>query len=571
MRKRCHIALLILGCALILSVSARVRAEEGEFYLTGHAHIDLSWLWPRSETIHEVCPLTFRSVLALMDKYPDFVFAQSAAQVYQWTEKYYPDIFAQIRKRVAAGRWEIVGGSWDEHNTNIPCGESLVRQYLYSKRYFKDKFGVDVKVAWLPDVFGFSWNMPQIFRKSGIDYFLTHKLKWQVELNNPPIPFPYHLFWWQAPDGSRVLAVHTLGDYNDKVIRENMLADLKKLREIHGMGKALIVFGRGDHGGGPMPEMLERANALMRDKSFPTVRFSKAKDYFDMIKAMPESSKLPVMNDELYVKTHQGTFTTDSQVKRDNRQCEVLLQNAEKFSLLAHQLGKPYPEEALRALWQKVLFGQVHDNIDGSSVHEVYLDAATDYAEITIAGQKLLSSALTAIAQSLDTRGEGKAIIIFNPLPWVRSDLVFLGGVQTGANRYFKIMDAGGKLVPSQVVDAGDESQIVFRAQDVPGLGWKQYRLVTSDEEPRFSTDLRAEGLRLRNSFVDLEIDDKTGNIKYLKTRGIEKNLFSDNAQGNTLEIWEDRPPQAPNGEPAWNIYLGDRNDLGQTRMGESG
>jgi alpha-mannosidase len=185
---------ILLVSVFLFCLTAKLFSQEGEFYLVGHAHIDPSWLWPRSETIHEVCPLTFRSVLQIMDQQPDFVYAQSAAQLYKWMERYYPDIFERIKAKVAAGQWEIVGGNWVEHNTNIPCGESLVRQHLYAKRYFKEKFGVDVKVGWLPDVFGFNWNMPQIYRKCGIDYFVTHKwsmmnsMSKRIAALSPPTP-----------------------------------------------------------------------------------------------------------------------------------------------------------------------------------------------------------------------------------------------------------------------------------------------------------------------------------------------------------------------------------------------
>jgi alpha-mannosidase len=211
-RSLLRLPVVLAGVLVFLTASMAGQTKpKGEIDLVGYAHTDLSWLWPRSETIHEVYPRTIESVFKMAQDHPGMIYAQSAAQAYQWTERYYPDLFTQISQKIAAGEWEVVGGSWTEHDTNIPSGESLVRQHLYAKRYFKQKFGVDVKIGWLPDSFGFNWNLPQIYRKSGIDYFVTHKLKWQVERNNPPIPFPYHLFWWEGPDGSRVLAFHTVG------------------------------------------------------------------------------------------------------------------------------------------------------------------------------------------------------------------------------------------------------------------------------------------------------------------------------------------------------------------------
>jgi alpha-mannosidase len=558
---RARLGLHTIGIALVLTIFAsRLPAQKDEIDLVGHAHIDASWLWPRSETIHEVLPLTFESALRLMQQHPDFIYAQSSAQYYVWMERYYPELFAQIAEKVRSGQWEIVGGQWVEHNTNIPCGESLVRQHLYAKRYFKEKFGVDVRVGWLPDVFGFNWNMPQIYRKSGIDYFVTHKLKWQVELNDPPVPFPHHLFWWQAPDGSRVLAFHTVGDYNQQVMPEQMLKYLEDLKSSGGGNKLLILYGQGDHGGGPMPEMVDRATKLMHDPNYPAVHFSKALDYFKSIEGRPDSAQLPVVNDELYVKTHRGTFTTDAQVKRDNRQSEVLLMNAEKFALVARQFGQPYPQEPLKGLWEKLIFGQVHDNIDGSAVAEVYRDAATDYADIKAAGRKLLDASLAKIAGRVNTAGEGRALLVFNSLPWERTDVVLLdSNVLTGL-KSFTIMDPQGASVPYQIVNEGGVEKIIVIAENVPGLGYKQYRATPNASRPESASDLVVSGLKLANSLIELEIDGATGNLKSLREKGMAANFLREGAEANALEVWEDRPPNAPAGEPAWNIYLGDVN-----------
>jgi len=555
--------LMIAGVLVCLTAGMTGQSRpKGEIDLVGYAHTDLSWLWPHSETIHEVLPLTIKSVLKMIQEHPGMVYAMSAAQAYKWTERYYPDLFTQISKKIASGEWEVVGGSWTEHSTNIPSGESLVRQHLYAKRYFKEKFGVDVKIGWLPDSFGFNWNLPQIYRKCGIDYFVTHKLKHQIDRNDPPVPFPYHLFWWEGPDGSRVLAFHTVGSYSQPVKPEQMLEYLKTLEDKHNVDKLLILYGKGDHGGGPMPDMMDRAVALMHDPTFPTVRFSKALDYFHEIQALPQSKDFPVVDDELYVKTHRGTFTTDSQVKRDNRLCEVLLMNAEKFSLLASQFGQPYPQDRLQELWEKLLFGQVHDNIDGSSAAEVYRDAATDYGDIKYAGGKVLNSALATIAKHVNTQGEGHAVLIFNPLPWERTGIVSLdAGYFTGL-KHFKIVDAAGHDVPYQIEDEAGTAKALFFAEKVPGMGYKEYRVVASEEQPEFSTDLVVSGLTLANSQVEVVIDPDSGNLKSLKKKGMDTNFLREDNPGAALEVWEDKPAKAPGGEPAWNINLGADNKL---------
>ncbi len=554
-------ALVTALCVLAFAAQAQ-DARRGRAWLVGHAHIDLSWLWPRSETIHEVCPLTFRNVLNLMDQYPDFVFAQSSAQVYRWMELYYPKDFARIAEKIRSGQWEVIGGAWDEHNTNIPCGESLVRQHLYAKRYFKDRFGVDVRVGWLPDVFGFNWNMPQIYRKVGIEYFLTHKLKWQIERNNPPIPFPYHVFWWEAPDGSRVLAYHTVGGYGERIRAKDILEDLETLRRKHGIEDLLVVYGRGDHGGGPLPDMLQRAHELAKREDFPEIIFSKAVGYFDHLKELSRGHEFPVMRDELYVKTHRGTLTTDSQVKRDNRRCEELLLNVEKLSVLASYLGAQYPADELQELWQKLLFGQVHDNIDGSSVRYVYLDAATDYADIKREGGELLKKALGTICGRIDTRGPAQeALVVFNTLSWPRTEVVKLDLAELGGEAA-KVLRADGTEVPSQIVEDEDGRHLVFIAESVPAMGYRTYFLKRGTEPGPAKTDLRVKGLRLENRYLRVEVDEKTGYLKSVYDKRLKKNVLARKALANVLEIYEDRPPNAPGGEPAWNIYLGARTVL---------
>ncbi len=166
----------------------------------GNSHIDMAWLWPWTETV-EVVRNTFQSVLDLMREYPDLKFTMSSARTYEWMQEKYPDMFEQIKQRVKEGRWEVIGGMWVEPDLNMPDGESLVRQILVGKRYFQKNFGADIKIGWNPDSFGYNWQLPQIYKKSGIDYFVTSKLLWATDYTK----FPYRLFWWEAPDGSRLL------------------------------------------------------------------------------------------------------------------------------------------------------------------------------------------------------------------------------------------------------------------------------------------------------------------------------------------------------------------------------
>ncbi|MBS7641820.1 MAG: glycoside hydrolase family 38 C-terminal domain-containing protein [Candidatus Bathyarchaeia archaeon] len=521
---------------------------KGRVFMVGHAHIDLSWLWTRAETILDIIPRTFRSVIDLAERY-GIVFSQSTAQIYKWVEEYYPELFDRIKDLVKRGLWEIVGGSWDEYSPLLVSGESLVRQYLYGKRYFMDRFGIDVSIAWLPDSFGFPWTLPQILRKSGLRFFMTHKLKWQVERNNPPIPFPYHVFWWRSPDGSVVLAYHTIGSYNEDVSESKISNYLDVMKSKHGLDIIMYVYGRGDHGGGPAEDMVVKVLDISRRRVFD-LKFSKAEDFFDELeRIVSRGVSIPIVNDELYVKTHRGTYTTEAIVKVWNRRCENLLLNLEKFSSIAYTLGYSYPYDDIRNLWELLLLNQVHDNLDGTSIEQAYQDGVLDYMHIMRRGSCLLSKALNNIASRIDTSKARKPLIVFNPLPWPRTDIVEVDGLDD-----VSIVDSDGNLVPIQRdVESG---RLMFIARGVPGLGYRVYDIIDFIDA-YMDTDLKIEGFTMENSFIKVVVDPYTGCVSsiYDKINGLE--LIDRSKGGNFLELFVDKPPNAPLGEPAWNIYLG--------------
>jgi alpha-mannosidase len=535
--------------------------SEMDVHLVGNAHIDLSWLWDRGETIHEICPSTFRNALDLMEANPQFCYSQSSAQIYAWVEKYYPEIFSEITQRIQEGRWEIIGGAWSEHNANIPSGESLVRQYLLGKRYFMNKFGVDVKVGWLPDVFGFNWNLPQIYKKSGIDYFMTHKLKWQEERNQPTVRFPHNYFWWKAPDGSQVLAHHTVGGYGEQVFAKKIATQLKTVIDKHQIPVLLVPYGHGDHGGGPNEAMVGRGKILASRTDFPRVKFSTSLDFFNAVAHKESTPKLPVVADELYVKTHRGTLTTDGQVKRDNRKSEVLLTNCEKLATITRRLGRAYPTEKLNEAWQLLLFGQVHDNLDGSSIQAVYDQAALDYQKIIQQSQQCEQQALATLARQINTFGfKGKPIVVFNSLTWERTDVAEIQIPR--ASQHLVVLDAAGNPVPWQWVRESGKVKLIFLAENVPSMGYRVFDLVVDSLAAPPETGLFIENNQLENNLLNVEIDSSTGCVSRIFDKQNQVEVLAPAAQGNLLKVYEDRPPDAPGGEPAWNIHLGAATDL---------
>ena len=303
-------------------------AQRFTLFFDSNAHIDAAWLWRQGETV-QVAKNTFTSVLDMMDERPDFTYTQSAAAYYEWMRTMYPQVFKRIQQRTNEGRWEVVGGMWIEPDCNLPSGESWMRQLLYSKRYFKKFLGVDVKIGWNPDSFGYNWNMPEFYRSAGIDAFITQKIGW-----NDTNVFPYRVFWWDSPDGSRILSYFPF-DYVNEISSPYQLVDwLRQFEANTGFKEMLMLFGVGDHGGGPTDEMLDRIERLKHATIYPKIQYGTATRYLDWLKSQ-DLSKLPVWDDELYLEYHRGTYTTHAAMKKFNRTSEVLLTNAEKSSIFS--------------------------------------------------------------------------------------------------------------------------------------------------------------------------------------------------------------------------------------------
>ncbi len=339
----------------------------GRLMLTGHAHIDLAWLWPVAETRRKV-RRTWSSVLRLMEKYDDFTFNQSSAQAYRWMETDDPELLEAIKARVAEGRWEPIGGSWTEPDGQVTGGEAYARQLFYGQRYFERMFGLRNTVAWLPDVFGFSGGIPQLLRQAGITGFFTTKLNW-----NEDNTFPYDLFWWQGIDGSQVLAHSFLNPafgYNGNIFPKDTLHTWRNFigKRVH--DQTLLAFGWGDGGGGPSDDMLENYERIRDYPVLPSLQMGKIEEFYD---SLPREG-LPTYVGEMFLELHRATLTTQALVKQLNRQAEHRMVEAEAFAAIASLAGTEYPFAALDAAWEDLLYNQFHDVLPGSSIHEVYED-----------------------------------------------------------------------------------------------------------------------------------------------------------------------------------------------------
>jgi alpha-mannosidase len=515
----------------------------------GNSHIDLAWLWPWEETV-EVVRDTFGTALELMDEYPGLNYAQSTAQDFLWLERYYPPEFEAIQARVKDGRWELVGGMWCEPDLNMPCGESLVRQLLTGKRYFQQNFGVDVKIGWNPDSFGYSWQLAQIYKRSGVDYFVTQKISW-----NDTTSFPYKLFHWESPDGSRVLTYfpHDYGNIIDPVQDSEYIAEDTPL--CSGFKQQMLLYGMGDHGGGPTRQMLDAAMRWIHSPkaAFPNFKFSTAREFFEEVNANLASLNLPVWKSELYLQYHRGTYTTQAESKRRMRESEVLMLNSEKFCSLAALHGRLYPQPKFEDSWRRVCFNQFHDMMAGSGIHVNYVDEAESLEFLRDACLPELHASLDRIAARVNTQGAGVPVVVFNSLSWERNDVVEVGVQFPGPVAHVEVQDPEGRVIPSAEVSRNDSTHTVkvrFLARAVPAIGYKVFHCISTERPREAGSTLKANGLTLENELLRLEVDAGTGCVSALVVKRDGRNILSASGDGNLLETFVDKPRQYE----AWNI-----------------
>ena len=383
---------------------------QGRLLLSGHAHIDLAWLWPIEETRRKA-QRTFSGMLALLARYPEFTFNQSHAQYYAWLEEDDPKLLASIKSYAQAGRWEPIGGMWVEPDTNMPTGESLARQLLYGQRYFLQHFGRLHRVGWLPDCFGFSPALPQLYQLAGIDSFFTTKTNWN-ETNR----FPYDLFWWEGLDGTRLLA-HTFYNprdgYNGLFEADTLHAVWSNYRGKQHHPEGLLTLGYGDGGGGTTTEMLERQRAADVLPVLPQTRWGRVDEYFARLHQAAQTETLPVWLGEIYLELHRGTLSSQGRTKRLHRQAERSLLAAEVMTGLIALQGGATPE-SLEPLWRELLKNQFHDILPGSSIGEVYAQAERELAEVTTQAEAVAQTGLKQLAGAV-TPGERPGLLIVNP------------------------------------------------------------------------------------------------------------------------------------------------------------
>ena len=418
-------------------------------YCFGHSHIDVAWLWPLAETERK-CARTFGTQLALMQQYPEFKYLQSQPHLYRMTQRLYPELYARIKAAVRKGQWIPEGGMWVEADTNITGGESLIRQFLHGKRFFREEFGVESELMWLPDVFGYSGAMPQIMAGCGIKYFSTQKIFWTY---NGGDRFPYNTFWWEGIDGTRVLS-HLHNDYNSRTNPTALILRWNERVQKDGLYGRMVPFGHGDGGGGPTREHLEYLRRQGDLEGAPRVRIAGPVDYLRA--ELKRTTAWPTYVGELYFQAHRGTYTSQARTKRGNRKSEFALREAELWSVAAMVgPGFRYPYAEMDEAWKGVLLNQFHDIIPGSSIGRVYEEAEALYARVLAAAK---ATADAAARKLLARRTD--AVTVFNSLSWDRTAVVPLPRGWNGATQ-------AGTPLPSQ--KAGGTTCVRVT---VPSCGW---------------------------------------------------------------------------------------------------
>ncbi|UCF18973.1 MAG: hypothetical protein JSU87_13725, partial [Gemmatimonadota bacterium] len=381
-------------------LAAEIRRDT--LHLIGNSHIDAAWLWPWSETV-DVIRNTWRTSLKLAEMFPGYIFTGSSAAYYDAMDRLAPALADSLVAAVERGRWVPVGGWWVESDLNLPSGESLVRQGLYGQRYFERRFGARSRVAWTPDCFGYPWTIPQILRGAGLEYFVTQKIRW-----NDSTEFPHNAFHWQGLDGSRVLTYNPYG-YVHNLDPERLVSERIEDRQRTGSNHQIVLYGVGDHGGGPTIAMLQRAEDLRRVPTFPVLLYDKPLSALQAVEGRGVATQLPVWDDELYLEYHRGTYTTQARSKARNRRSEVMLQTTEALLTIG---TVAYPRQTLEDAWRLVLFNQFHDILPGSGIREVYRDAEAFYDSAWAIIDSLSAVGFADLRRRLDTRGRGQAVVV---------------------------------------------------------------------------------------------------------------------------------------------------------------
>ncbi|MCR8642523.1 alpha-mannosidase [Paenibacillus sp. N1-5-1-14] len=518
----------------------------------GHTHIDVAWLWRLKHT-REKCARSFSTVLRLMEMFPDYAFLQTQPQLYEYIKNDYPEIYEKIKERVAEGRWEAGGGMWLEADCNLTSGESLVRQLLYGTRFLRNEFGVECDYLWLPDVFGYSWSLPQILKKSGINTFMTTKISW-----NQYNRMPHDTFNWRGIDGTEVLT-HFITTpepwseegswfytYNGRIIPKTVKGIWDTYRDKEVNRNLLLSYGYGDGGGGVNREMLEMRRRLNDLPGLPKVETGTAGDYFRKLQETVNESDRYVhtWDGELYLEYHRGTYTSQAYNKLMNRKLELLYREAEWLNALQSMTAgdwSNYRQADLDEGWRIILRNQFHDIIPGSSIREVYEDSTIEYAEAEAIGNSVWEQSTQALVQEV-TSG---SYTIWNNSSWSVTELVTIP-VEAGMEQGNWIA-ANGEALQAQ----REGENWIVEVIDIPSLGYTTISFVSETVALVTEVPFAKQDQGMTTPFYDITWNEQ-GQLTRIYDREEAREVLAAGSRGNVFQIFEDKPLA----HEAWDIDI---------------
>lgn len=555
--------------------------KQRQLACVGHAHLDLAWLWPVEDT-WQAAERTFASVLALQQSFPELTYTHSSPALFDWLENHRPALFQQVIEAVKAGRWAIDAGLWVEPELNVTGGESLTRQILWGQRYCQSRFGAPSAIAWLPDSFGFSWQLPQLLTLGQVRYFATQKLRW-----NDTTAFPYSLFWWQGLDGTRMFSL-TLPPIGSDLDPVQMATHGAAWEAQTGLSEALWLPGMGDHGGGPTRDMLETARRWSQSPFFPTFSFTSVAAHLAALTnqaggvEQPTSGKdspapnspleampsLPTWQDELYLELHRGCYTVHADQKWFNRRCEDTLREAEMFAAIGQLQGvMDYPKADLERAWKQALFNQFHDILPGTAIPAVFATANAAWQSAYDSACTIRDRALQAIAHQSPLPSSQAAAIplwVFNALAWERTDIVEIAlnqlpeAAQAKDIHSWKLFESttqtwlpcqvshhtiSSEIPPGQPPAPTEPSPHLLFLATLPPVGYRVFWLIPSDDAEQPASVPAASARRTRpwqlaNNHLQAIIDPETGHLIELRHQGTHTDLI--NGPANQLQAFQD-------------------------------
>jgi alpha-mannosidase len=508
----------------------------GKVALVAHSHLDIAYYWRRINTIHKnarTCLIQLR----LMDKYPEFKYCHTQAFTYETLEKHYPEIFEEVKEKIKSGSFEIAGAMYVEPDCNIPTAEALVRQCLYGQHYYRSRFGLTVENCWLPDVFGNSWVLPQILKKSGVKYFVSNKMSTWNDTNR----FPHNHFIWKGIDGSDIYACVPPTHFISWNTPEQVIENWESLQDKEACGETMNMFGYGDGGSGATEEMIEYMKRLSKVPGVPEVRHVRGDEFLK--ENLEGNKKLETWDGELYLEMHRGTFTTKGILKKMNRRLELLLRDVEMICSIASLEGFEYPHETIREAWKKLMINQFHDILPGTHIPPVTTDALVDYKEL----EESISAVLEAAVQYLEVGSmlKNKAVnkedslALINTLSWKQEGLVFVKGDFNEATTF--------KGFEAQAGTNSSEKGLWVNLDNIPAAGVKTFALDNKKEADMAWFNLEGDKLETPYYKVNFNAD---GSFASLINKVDGREVVEKAGSFNKVKVYRDNPGMYD----AWDI-----------------